>query len=64
MVVNKHNRRYQITITPEERIQLQFLCEATGERPSELLRRLIVAEAELIKAGFIPATNIPRKKMT
>ena len=41
MTVNKDNQRYQITITPEEKAQLRALCQATKERPSTLIRRLI-----------------------
>ena len=41
MTVSKDNQRYQITITPEEKAQLRALCQATKERPSTLIRRLI-----------------------
>lgn len=62
MSVNPNNHRYQITVTPEDRRQLQFLCETTGERPSAPIRRLIAAEVSLTKAGFLPtAKNFKRK---
>lgn len=65
MSVNPDNHRYQITVTPEERRQLQFLCETTGERPSALIRRIIAAEVALTKAGFLPtAKNLKRKGKT
>lgn len=41
MTVSKDNQRYQITITLEEKAQLRALCQATKERPSTLIRRLI-----------------------
>lgn len=50
-------------MTPEEQMQLQSLCETTGERPSTLIRRLIAAEAALTKAGFLPTAKSLKKKV-
>ncbi|MEY4714648.1 hypothetical protein [Lacticaseibacillus paracasei] len=63
MTIKQDNHRYQITMTPEEQMQLQSLCETTGERPSTLIRRLIAAEAALTKAGFLPTAKSLKKKV-
>ncbi|RND55530.1 hypothetical protein [Lacticaseibacillus paracasei] len=62
MTVNKNNQRYQITLTPEEKQQLKALCQATKERPSTLIRRLICTEKRLYDSGFIPSYNSKVKK--
>lgn len=62
MTVNKDNQRYQITITPEEKAQLRVLCQATKERPSTLIRRLICTEKRLYDSGFLPSYNSKVKK--
>lgn len=63
MTIKQDNHRYQITMTPEEQMQLQSLRETTGERPSALIRRLIAAEAALTKAGFLPTAKSLKKKV-
>ena len=62
MTVSKDNQRYQITITPEEKAQLRVLCQATKERPSTLIRRLICTEKRLYDSGFLPSYNSKVKK--
>lgn len=62
MTVSKDNQRYQITITPEEKAQLRVLCQATKERSSTLIRRLICTEKRLYDSGFLPSYNSKVKK--
>lgn len=63
MTIKQNNHRYQITMTPEERRQLQFLCEVTNERPSALIRRLIATETTLTKAGLLPTSKSFKEKV-
>ncbi|WP_411163433.1 hypothetical protein [Lacticaseibacillus paracasei] len=62
MTVSKANQRYQITLTSEEKAQLRALFQATNERPSTLIRRLICTEKRIYDSGFLPSYNSKVKK--
>lgn len=62
MAVKSENSRFQITLTPQEKRELQKLCSVTGEKPSTMIRRLIATESKLHNAGFILGINLNTKE--
>lgn len=53
-MISPNNHQVKITMTNAAQQQLNEIKTATGERTSELIRRLIQQEALLIRAGFMP----------
>ncbi|KRM56646.1 hypothetical protein FC18_GL001778 [Lacticaseibacillus sharpeae JCM 1186 = DSM 20505] len=53
-IISPENHQVKITMTNTAQQQLNEIKAATGERTSELIRRLIQQEALLIRAGFMP----------
>ena len=52
-MISPNNHQIKITMTDAAQQQLNEIKAATGERTSELIRRLIHQEELLIRAGFV-----------